>query len=153
MVTVNTLDEINQHRRRFFGAAAMSIAAAQLGVIRSANAQTAETKLPATTPGTHTSFGPLKQIDAGLQAEVDDTRGLLDAVSAPGVKEFIAATEGACTEAEEGDFKSGFSEKTIFHIYLTKPGDARLQTIPPAYPAETDRSPRPAPTYRSRPEV
>jgi pimeloyl-ACP methyl ester carboxylesterase len=66
MDTTKTSKDLNLHRRRFFGAAAMSIAAAQLGVTGSANAQTAETTLPPTKPGTHTSFGPLKQIDAGL---------------------------------------------------------------------------------------
>ena len=66
METTKTSEDLNLHRRHFFGAAAMSIAAAQLGVIGSANAQTAETKLPAIKPETHTSFGPLKQIDAGL---------------------------------------------------------------------------------------
>ena len=66
METTKTSEDLNLHRRHFFGAAAMSIAAAQLGVIGSANAQTAETKLPATKPGTHASFGRLKQIDAGL---------------------------------------------------------------------------------------
>ena len=66
MDATKTSEDFNLHRRRFFGAAAMSIAAAQLGVIGSANAQTAETKLPATKPGTYTSFGPLTQIDAGL---------------------------------------------------------------------------------------
>jgi pimeloyl-ACP methyl ester carboxylesterase len=66
MDTTKTSKNFNFHRRRFFGAAAMSIASAQLGVIGSANAQTAHTKLPATKPGAHTSFGPLKQIDAGL---------------------------------------------------------------------------------------
>ena len=60
MDTTKTSADFNLHRRRFFGAAAMSIAAAQLGVIGSANAQTAETKLPATKPRTHTSFGHLK---------------------------------------------------------------------------------------------
>jgi pimeloyl-ACP methyl ester carboxylesterase len=62
-------EEINLHRRRFFGTAAMTIAAAQLGMIGSAQAQSAETKpagLPAIKPGTNTSFGPLKQIDAGV---------------------------------------------------------------------------------------
>jgi pimeloyl-ACP methyl ester carboxylesterase len=54
-------EHINHDRRRFFGAAAMSIAAAQLLLSGSADAQTATTKL-----GTNTSFGPLKQIDAGL---------------------------------------------------------------------------------------
>ena len=66
MEASNAPEDLNLHRRRFFGAAAMSIAAAQLGVIGSANAQTAGTKLPAIKPGTNTSFGPLKQIDAGL---------------------------------------------------------------------------------------
>ena len=51
------------------GAAAMTIAAAQLGMIGSANAQISQakrTQLPAIKPGTSTSFGPLKQIDAGV---------------------------------------------------------------------------------------
>jgi len=66
MDTLNISDEINQHRRRFFGAAAMAVAATQLGMIGSAAAQRAETKMPAIEPGTNTSFGPLKQIDAGV---------------------------------------------------------------------------------------
>ncbi len=52
----------------------MTIAAAELGVIVSTSAQTAEKKLPATKPGTHTSVGPLKQIDAGLLAILRATR-------------------------------------------------------------------------------
>ena len=62
-------EDINHHRRRFFGIAASTIAAAQFGMIGSARAQAgmAKTKeLPAIKPGTHTSFGPLKQIDAGV---------------------------------------------------------------------------------------
>ena len=58
-------EKIDQQRRRLFGAVAMTIAAAQFGVIRSADSQPANTKLPAIKPGTNTSFGPLKQIDAG----------------------------------------------------------------------------------------
>ena len=59
---------IDQHRRRLFGTAAMTIAAAQLGVIASAAAQTSETasKGSAIKPGTNTSFKALKQINAGL---------------------------------------------------------------------------------------
>jgi pimeloyl-ACP methyl ester carboxylesterase len=61
-------ERIDQPRRRFFGDAAMAIAAAQLGVIASAAAQTRETasKVPAIKPGTNTSFKALKQINAGL---------------------------------------------------------------------------------------
>jgi pimeloyl-ACP methyl ester carboxylesterase len=60
--------ELNVNRRRFFGAAAMSIAAAQLGTFTSANAQTADPQTPelGTQPGARTSFATLKQIDAGL---------------------------------------------------------------------------------------
>ena len=57
------------NRRRFFGAAAMTIAAAQVGMMGAANAQSDETKpaqLPTIEPRTNASFAPLKQIDAGL---------------------------------------------------------------------------------------
>ena len=57
------------HRRRFFGTAAVAIAAVQLGAVGSAQTQaggTTRRRLPAIRPGTNTSFGPLKQIDAGL---------------------------------------------------------------------------------------
>jgi pimeloyl-ACP methyl ester carboxylesterase len=61
------LDELKHDRRRFLGTAAMTIAAAQLGMTGSAKAQTRKTAdLPAVKPGTNTSFGPLKQIDAGV---------------------------------------------------------------------------------------
>src|SRR5277367_4427102 len=61
-------ETIDQPRRRFVGTAAMTIAAAQLGLIASAAAQTgkAASKVPAIKPGTNTSFKPLKQINAGL---------------------------------------------------------------------------------------
>jgi hypothetical protein len=47
----------------------MTIAAAQLGMIGSADAQSSKihpADVPPITPGTHTSFGSLKQIDAGV---------------------------------------------------------------------------------------
>ena len=66
MESLKLFDEINQHRRRFFGTAAMAVVATQLGMIGRAAAQRAETKMPAIIPGTNTSFGPLKQIDAGV---------------------------------------------------------------------------------------
>ena len=58
--------EINRDRRRFFGVAAGTIAAAQFGVIGSANAKAKPAQLAAIKPGTNTSFSSLKQIDAGL---------------------------------------------------------------------------------------
>jgi pimeloyl-ACP methyl ester carboxylesterase len=69
MDKAKTSAELNLPRRRFVGVAAMSIAATQLGIMGSANAQTGVAKpaqLPSMKPGTNTSFGPLKQIDAGL---------------------------------------------------------------------------------------
>lgn len=63
------VEEINYHRRRLLGAAAMTIAAAPLGMASPADAQPSKTELagvPPIRPGTNTSFGPLKQIDAGV---------------------------------------------------------------------------------------
>jgi pimeloyl-ACP methyl ester carboxylesterase len=66
MDMIKTSEEIDHHRRRLFGTAAATIAAAQLGMIGSANAQPSGTKLPAIKPGTNTSFASMKQIDAGV---------------------------------------------------------------------------------------
>ncbi|MFZ1093681.1 MAG: hypothetical protein WAN75_31465, partial [Xanthobacteraceae bacterium] len=61
-------EQIDYERRSFFGTAAMSIAAAQVGMMGSARAQTGNAKpkqLPTIKPGTNTSFGSLKQINSG----------------------------------------------------------------------------------------
>jgi pimeloyl-ACP methyl ester carboxylesterase len=58
-------EHTNHDRRRFLGAAAMTIAAAQFGMTGSSQAQSAK-DAAAIKPTTNTSFGPLKQIDAGL---------------------------------------------------------------------------------------
>jgi pimeloyl-ACP methyl ester carboxylesterase len=58
-------DDIDRHRRRFFRAAALALAAGRFGLIGTASAQSKALALPTVKPGTHTSFGPLKQIDAG----------------------------------------------------------------------------------------
>jgi len=59
------MDKISKHidldRRRFFGTAALTLAATQLGLLGPALAAT----LPTVKPGANTSFGPLKQINAG----------------------------------------------------------------------------------------
>jgi hypothetical protein len=57
-------EQFNYNRRRFFGAAAITVAAAQLGTLASANAQSGNAETP--QAGAHTSFSSLKQIDAGL---------------------------------------------------------------------------------------
>jgi pimeloyl-ACP methyl ester carboxylesterase len=69
MDTIKTADEIDHRRRRFFCGAAVTIAAAQLGMSGSADGQTSGTspkQLPTIKPGANTSFVSLKQIDAGL---------------------------------------------------------------------------------------
>ena len=69
MDTIKMSEPINHHRRRFFGIAATTLAAAQFVLNGSAETQPSKAK-PAgkrtVKPGTNTSFGPLKQIDAGL---------------------------------------------------------------------------------------
>src|SRR5262249_57827085 len=57
---------IDRQRRRFLGTAAMTAAAAGLGMTGFAHAQAGKANLPAIRPGTNTSFGAIKQIDAGL---------------------------------------------------------------------------------------
>jgi pimeloyl-ACP methyl ester carboxylesterase len=62
-------DDINHLRRRLVGAGVLSIAAAQLGLMGAAQAQSgnqAPTRLPAVTPGANTSFTSLKQVSAGV---------------------------------------------------------------------------------------
>jgi pimeloyl-ACP methyl ester carboxylesterase len=68
MDTIKMSDEIDRDRRRFFGTAAMTIAAAQFALSGSVDAQSSKAKptdLPEIKPGTNASFGPLKQIHAG----------------------------------------------------------------------------------------
>jgi pimeloyl-ACP methyl ester carboxylesterase len=59
MDTIEPSEQIDHHRRRFLGTAGMTFAAAQFGLARAAAAQPSNTKA-------NTSFGALKQIDAGL---------------------------------------------------------------------------------------
>jgi pimeloyl-ACP methyl ester carboxylesterase len=69
MHILDSSEDINRSRRRFFGTAAATLAALQLRIIGSAVAQSniaRPVRLPAVKPGTNKSFGGLKQIDAGL---------------------------------------------------------------------------------------
>src|SRR5580700_1105627 len=69
MNTIETSEQIKLSRRRLFGAMAVSVAAAELAGVGSSFAQSGNANpkhLLAIKPGTNTSFGPLKQIDAGL---------------------------------------------------------------------------------------
>jgi pimeloyl-ACP methyl ester carboxylesterase len=69
MDTSKMSEELDHRRRRFLGTAAVTLAAAQFVAIGSANAQTNAARtagLPTIKPGTNTSFGALKRIDAGV---------------------------------------------------------------------------------------
>jgi pimeloyl-ACP methyl ester carboxylesterase len=62
-------EDIRHNRRRFLGTAALTLAAARLGLTGAADAQpraTTPAAVPAMKPGTHTSFGALKQVEAGV---------------------------------------------------------------------------------------
>jgi pimeloyl-ACP methyl ester carboxylesterase len=59
-------ETIDRHRRFFIGAAAAIAAAAPFGIVPSAKAQPAKATVPLIKPGTNTSLGPLKHINAGV---------------------------------------------------------------------------------------
>src|SRR6266446_6789944 len=61
--------DLRGDRRRFLSAAALTMAAAPFGILGAVHAQSRTpppAALPPTKPGTHTSFGALKQIEAGV---------------------------------------------------------------------------------------
>lgn len=62
-------EEINRQRRRFFGVAAMAVAAVEFSATSAVHAQSPQASpapLPPVRPGTNTSFKALKQIRAGV---------------------------------------------------------------------------------------
>ncbi|MDF0516201.1 alpha/beta hydrolase [Bradyrhizobium yuanmingense] len=62
-------NEINHDRRRLVGAAALTFVTSQFALSGAAEAQLSKAKpanMGPVKPGTHTSFAPLKQIDAGV---------------------------------------------------------------------------------------
>ena len=69
MTKIDGAERIDHQRRQLVRAAAVAAAAAPLGMMGMARAESnapRSTALPDIKPGTHTSFGSLKQIDAGL---------------------------------------------------------------------------------------
>jgi pimeloyl-ACP methyl ester carboxylesterase len=71
-------ESVDRERRRFFGAAALAFAAAELGSLVSAQAETDPTQTP-TKQGSQATFAALKQIEAGAldvgYAEAGPTNG------------------------------------------------------------------------------
>jgi pimeloyl-ACP methyl ester carboxylesterase len=69
MSTIKIPEEIDHNRRSFCGTTAIAVAAAHLGIFGSKEARADELKptgATASKPDTNTSFGPLKQINAGV---------------------------------------------------------------------------------------
>jgi len=66
MDTREIVEQIDFRRRGLVRGATAAATAVQLGIFNSAVAQTGAKTLPAITPGAHTSFAPLKQINAGV---------------------------------------------------------------------------------------
>jgi len=61
------LEDMKLDRRSFLGVSALGLAAGELGMAELAGAKPGKiADLPSVAPGTNTSFGPLKQIDAGV---------------------------------------------------------------------------------------
>src|SRR5580704_13111429 len=61
---MNTSARIDQNRRGFLRKTALALAAAPLAAF--GDTQSSQSVIPPIRPGTNTSFGPLKQINAGL---------------------------------------------------------------------------------------
>jgi pimeloyl-ACP methyl ester carboxylesterase len=66
MNTITSSDESSHVRRRHLGNGAIAFAVAAIVAIGSVKAQSSGGMVPQIEPRTNTSFGPLKQIDAGL---------------------------------------------------------------------------------------
>src|SRR6516225_1943033 len=66
MSTITSSEESSHVRRRLLRNTAITFAVAAIVAIGSVKAQSRRGRVPQIKPGTNTSFGPLKQIDAGL---------------------------------------------------------------------------------------
>src|SRR5271167_4381418 len=66
MSTITSSEDSSHVRRRRFRNGAITFAVAAIVAIGSVKAQSSRGREPQIKPGTNTSFGPLKQIDAGL---------------------------------------------------------------------------------------
>ncbi|HEX4006372.1 MAG TPA: hypothetical protein VHX60_09360 [Acidobacteriaceae bacterium] len=78
MNTIRTSQEIDHGRRRFLGAAAMTVVSANFGMAGPAEAQSSTDQAVVAHVSPPTSFGPLKQIPAGLLSVGYAEAGLSD---------------------------------------------------------------------------
>ena len=57
----------------------------------------------------------VKEIDSGVEADVDEARGFRNVAGAPGFEEFVAAAERAGAETQNGNLETGMAELSEFH--------------------------------------
>ena len=69
----------------------------------------------------------IKEVDAGLEADVDQALGLGRLGRTPFLEKLGCAAKGAGAKAESGNFEAGASQKTIFHAGLDAVRVARMQ--------------------------
>ena len=97
MRTKDQSQDVNHGRRRLIGAAAVTLAAAPLGLLRSTSGIAAP--LTEIKPGTNTAFAALKQIDAGVlnvgYAEVGPADAILGAPAHPYTRALLSAVSEA----------------------------------------------------------
>src|SRR5690606_37146698 len=57
----------------------------------------------------------IERVQAGLQADVDQARGLGDVAAAPRLEELALPAEGTGAQAEHGHAETGSAKLSIFH--------------------------------------
>src|SRR5580704_4056292 len=60
-------------------------------------------------------IGSVEEIDAGFEANVDESRSFGDVAGTPGFEKFVAAAKGAGAETENGNLQAGMAELSEFH--------------------------------------
>jgi hypothetical protein len=60
-------------------------------------------------------IGRIEEVEASVEANVDQPGGLFDLGVAPGFEKIVPPAEGACAEAENRYTETGMAELSIFH--------------------------------------
>ena len=96
--------------------------------------------------------GRVEHGEPGLEADVDEPRGLGDVARAPGLEELVAAAECAGAEAQDGDLESRTAELPEFHDrcsrgFVGSVGKS-LRRTSPRLPGTDSRYSRPGPACK-----
>ena len=71
--------------------------------------------------------GGVKEIDARVEADVDQASGFGNVAGAPGFEEFGAAPERAGAETENGNLEAGMAKLSELHAGWMRCGMRRIQ--------------------------